>query len=137
MWQQYSTIRKELPFAVECLSGHYGCDLWTQSTWSDLLSKTDIVVCTAEILHLCLMRSFVRMESINLLIFDEAHHAKKKHPYAKIMQDYYSDNPRNAARPRIFGMTASPIDLEGDEADIEDCARQVYRSVFLTSTDLQ
>ena len=32
---------------------------------------------------------FVQMEQINLLIFDECHHAKKKHPYNRIMLEFY------------------------------------------------
>lgn len=122
MFQQYMTLSSELPYAIECISGNHGADVWSRATWTDLFSKIDVIVCTAEILHLCLMRSFIRIDQINLLVFDEAHHAKKNHPYAKIMQDYYGDNPHNDFRPRIFGMTASPIDLE-DEDDMEDCAR--------------
>jgi endoribonuclease Dicer len=53
------------------------------------------------------------MDQINLLIFDEAHHAKKDHPYARIIRDsYFKAQP--SQRPRVFGMTASPIDTKGD-----------------------
>ncbi len=47
------------------------------------------VVCTAEILSHCLHQSYLQMEQINLLIFDEAHHAKKDHPYARIIKEFY------------------------------------------------
>ena len=43
-----------------------------------------------------------------MLIFDEAHHCQKKHPYNAIMDTHYRSCP-DATKPRIFGMTASPI----------------------------
>lgn len=47
-----------------------------------------VIVCTAEILYQCLMHSFISIDQINLLIFDEAHHAKKNHAYARSVLEY-------------------------------------------------
>lgn len=44
-----------------------------------------VIVCTAEILHQCLLNAHIQMEQINLLIFDEAHHTKKDHVYARFV----------------------------------------------------
>lgn len=41
------------------------------------------------------------------MIFDECHHARKNHPYNGILREYFH-NPSHL-RPKIFGMTASPI----------------------------
>jgi endoribonuclease Dicer len=41
------------------------------------------------------------------MIFDECHHARKHHPYNGIMREYFQISP--ALRPKVFGMTASPI----------------------------
>jgi endoribonuclease Dicer len=60
-----------------------GPDGLEKEAWEKHLRKDMVIVCTAEILHQCLIHSFVKMEQINLLIFDEAHHAKANHPYAK------------------------------------------------------
>jgi endoribonuclease Dicer len=54
------------------------------------------------------------MDQISLLIFDEAHHAKKEHPFARIMRDFYITEPDKTKRPRVFGMTASPVDAKVD-----------------------
>lgn len=48
------------------------------------------------------------MQDIALIILDECHHAKRKHPYAVIFDTYYRSTPPEE-RPRVFGMTASPI----------------------------
>ncbi|XP_058067534.1 endoribonuclease Dicer homolog 4-like isoform X3 [Magnolia sinica] len=64
---------------------------------------------TPQILLRNLEHCFIRMEIIALLIFDECHHAQiqNRHPYAQIMKEFYKTN--NTKRPRIFGMTASPV----------------------------
>lgn len=55
------------------------------------------------------------MEQINLLIFDEAHHTKKNHPYARIIKDFYASlEEKEQRRPRVLGMTASPVDSKTD-----------------------
>jgi endoribonuclease Dicer len=60
-----------------------GCDLWVKETWDKIFADNMVIVCTAEILHQCLMHAFISMDQINLLIFDEAHHTKRNHPYAR------------------------------------------------------
>lgn len=91
-----------------------GCDLWNKEVWDETLAKNSLIVCTAEILYKCLMRSYIRLNRINLLIFDEAHHAKKNDPYARIIKDFYLHETDKSALPKIFGMTASPVDARVD-----------------------
>ena len=87
-----------------------------------------VIVCTAEVLVQCMMHSFITMAQINLLIFDEAHHAKSNHPYARLMKDYYAQEIDVARRPHIFGMTASPVDTKGLSADhIKQAARDLEK----------
>jgi endoribonuclease Dicer len=44
---------------------------------------------------------------VSLMVFDECHHARKNHPYNGIMREYFEVAPES--RPKVFGMTASPI----------------------------
>ena len=44
---------------------------------------------------------------VSLMIFDECHHTRKRHPFNSIMHEYFQTPPDQ--RPKIFGMTASPI----------------------------
>ena len=76
------------------------------------------------------MHSFITINQINLLIFDEAHHAKKNHAYARfetiavhevpelifgrIIKDFYISEVDPLKRPKVFGMTASPVDARED-----------------------
>jgi endoribonuclease Dicer len=77
--------------------------------WDTQFDSNMVVVCTAHILLDCLNNAFIKMDQIHLLIFDEAHHAKKKHVYAEIVRRYYYTTQKSD-RPRILGMTASPVD---------------------------
>ncbi|KAJ3377475.1 hypothetical protein HDU84_008610 [Entophlyctis sp. JEL0112] len=46
---------------------------------------------------------------VALIIFDECHHAWKNHPYSLIMKEFYHTLPATADKPKILGMTASPM----------------------------
>lgn len=116
---------------IERFCGEMGCDLWLKETWKKHFAENMVIICTAEILYQCLMHSFVAIDQINLLIFDEAHHAKKNHAYARsvrdhylpltvelmsrrIIKDFYIPEVDPTKRPRVFGMTASPVDARVD-----------------------
>ncbi|KAI3318603.1 hypothetical protein HD806DRAFT_549027 [Xylariaceae sp. AK1471] len=113
--QQYNVLQANLDFPMDSFTGDSGGFIYTQEYWNQLRETKTVIVCTAEILHQCLRHSFIRMEQINLLIFDEAHHAKNNHPYARIVKDFYATlEESNYKRPRILGMTASPVDARTD-----------------------
>jgi len=112
--QQQIMLANNLPEAPKALHGGGKDDLWKRVEWDKLKAQNKAIVCTAEVLNQCLMHSFVKIEEINLLIFDEAHHTKKGHPYARIIKDYYLAQSDPSLRPKIFGMTASPVDAITD-----------------------
>lgn len=119
--QQYRVICANLPFSVARISGDTQPAQAEQEYWSKLFDEHQIVVCTAQVLLDCLDYGFITFEQINLLIFDEAHHAKKDHPYASIMKRHY---PRDqATRPRVLGLTASPVDTKSH--NLEFAAEQL------------
>ena len=62
----------------------------------------------------------MHMEDVDLLVFDECHHADKDHPYNLIMRDFWFHNfdpekPWAGKRPKVLGLTASPIKRRIDE----------------------
>ncbi|ODH53084.1 hypothetical protein GX48_00618 [Paracoccidioides brasiliensis] len=114
-----------------------------------------IIVCTAEVLYQCLLHSFIQMEQINLLIFDEAHHTKKDHPYARlegsmfsahsvsaadgiyrIVKDFYLQMTESQHRPKIFGMTASPVDAKVDVVTAVKSLEMLLDSQIATASNL-
>ena len=133
VFQQFAVLECNLDQKIERFCGEMGCDLWLKETWTKHFSENEVIVCTAEILNQCLMHSFISIDDINLLVFDEAHHTKKNHAYARfvsltsqclrphwrltfyrIIKDYYVTQEDPAKRPKIFGMTASPVDARQD-----------------------
>ncbi|XP_012466799.1 endoribonuclease Dicer homolog 2 isoform X4 [Gossypium raimondii] len=70
---------------------------------------------TPQILLNGLRHGFFKINMIKVLIIDECHHARGKHPYASIMTEFYHRQLEAGVSdlPRIFGMTASPINTKG------------------------
>ncbi|OAA62582.1 Ribonuclease III [Niveomyces insectorum RCEF 264] len=113
VFQQHAVLACNLSQSVARFSGDKSDLRWSSKEfWDATFEANMVIVCTADILLKCFHHSYIRMDQINLLIFDEAHHTKKNHPYARIMKDFYAPqaqtNPRSL--PKIFGMTASPAD---------------------------
>lgn len=113
VFQQAAVLDSNLDQKVERLCGEMGTDFFSSETWKDILSKNMIIVCTPDILLHCLDHAFISLGQINLLIFDEAHHAKKNHAYARLVKDFYVHCDVRT-RPKIFSMTASPVDARQD-----------------------
>jgi endoribonuclease Dicer len=120
---------------MDMFCGDMNTDLWNRKTWGQHLERNMVIVCTAEVLRQCLHKSYISMEQINLLIFDEAHHAKKGHPYASIIKDFYLQQPRVAILPKIFGMTASPVDAKVDVKKAAAELETLLHSEIATTAD--
>ncbi|KAI9794454.1 MAG: Dicer-like protein 1 [Peltula sp. TS41687] len=114
VFQQHHVLTCNLDQKVAFFVGDMNCDLWSKEIWTKQFEENMVIVCTADVLYQCFMHSFISMEQVNLLIFDEAHHAKKDHAYARIMREFYLTDIDPQKRPRIFGMTASPVDAKVD-----------------------
>ena len=81
--------------------------------WREEFDKHDVFVAMAKKFYDLLMHGFTKMEEIDLIVFDECHHTDQDHLYNLIMRDFFyhkfePDNP-NCKRPKILGLTASPI----------------------------
>ncbi|KAH8681172.1 RNase3 domain-containing protein [Xylariales sp. PMI_506] len=115
--QQFKVLSCNLDHNVARFHGDLIGSMSTEEYWKQQLEQNMVIVCTAEILHVLLLRGYLRMEQINLMVFDEAHHAKKNHPYATILKEFYAELKNDdCRRPRIMGMTASPVDANTDIA---------------------
>ncbi|CAK7231798.1 Dicer-like protein 1 [Sporothrix curviconia] len=113
VFQQHAVLECNLSQPVAKFSGDKSDMRWSSKEfWDGTLRAHMVIVCTADILLKCLHHSYIRMDQINLLIFDEAHHTKKNHSYARIIKDFYRyESGKDGSRlPKVFGMTASPVD---------------------------
>ncbi|KAL2159933.1 hypothetical protein VTH06DRAFT_2066 [Thermothelomyces fergusii] len=113
VFQQHAVLTCNLDYPVEKFCGDMVENV-SEDFWREAFDKNMAIVCTADILYQCLSHSYIRMDQVNLLVFDEAHHTKKNHPYARIIKDFYADVEDEGKRPRILGMTASPVDAHAD-----------------------
>jgi endoribonuclease Dicer len=120
-FQQFAVLEANLDQTIERLYGDTKVDSFSRAEWDRILTEKKVVVCTAAILDQALGKAYISMKQINLLIFDEAHHTKKNHDYAKIIKNFYLPE-KSGDRPRIFGMTASPIDAR---EDVEEAASRL------------
>ncbi|KAF4632588.1 hypothetical protein G7Y89_g5545 [Cudoniella acicularis] len=114
VYQQHAVLKANLDQPMDLFCGDMGVSLWKRKKWEEIFDKNMVIACTAEVLRQCLHHSFISIDQINLLIFDEAHHAKKDHAYARIIKDFYAQAPSTSPLPKIFGMTASPVDAKTD-----------------------
>ncbi|OAP55833.1 hypothetical protein AYL99_09985 [Fonsecaea erecta] len=112
--QQYEVMLSQLPAArIKLLLGADNVDRWSeQRIWDAALRGVRIVVSTHAVLLDALAHGFVQMTRLALLVFDEAHHCRKKHPANRIMEDFYHPQKQRSGPdsvPHILGLTASPI----------------------------
>ncbi|KAL6244157.1 Dicer-like protein 1 [Rhinocladiella similis] len=131
--QQARFLNNNLPHNVKELFAETNEDLWRKAEWDNIFANNRVVVCTAAVLDQCLMHSYLTIGQISLLIFDETHHCKKNHPYATIIRDYYLK--WKGEKPRIFGMTASPVDSKRDIRQVADDLEALLQSKIVTTKD--
>lgn len=128
-------LKENLDCKIACFAGDN--DPKDQVFWEKQLKECQVIVCIGAVLQSCLHRSYIKMEQINLLIFDEAHHAKREHPYARIVTDFYVPLQKTQQRlPRIFGMTASPVDAKTDFERAASDLETLLHSKIATVGDL-
>ncbi|KAL1825871.1 hypothetical protein ACET3Z_012649 [Daucus carota] len=119
--QQAEVVKKHTDLKAGKYWGEMGVDYWNAADWKKEQGEFEVLVMTPQILLDALRHSFIKLEKIRILIFDECHHARGKHPYACIMKDIYHPQRKtiNSQLPRILGMTASPIYTKGSENGID------------------
>jgi len=109
-------------------------NLWTKPTWNTIKQRNKIVVCTPAVLDQSLAHSYITIQDISLLVFDEAHHTKKDHPYSRLIRSYYLKCAPEM-RPKIFGMTASAVDSKRDIAHTAEALEELLHAKIVTTDD--
>ena len=107
MTQQGGYIQTHTPLSVGTYCGEMGVDNWPSDRWNKELEDHNILVMTRQIFLDMLTHHHIHLSRVNLLIFDECHHAVKNDPYVCIMR-YYKPLSEHE-RPHILGLSASII----------------------------
>ena len=136
--QQAKVIQNETDLRTKQYIGEMGVDSWKKEQWLKELNENNVLVMTAQIFLNLLNDGVLGLSDVNLLIFDECHHARKSHPYKQIMQHFKNDCLPNDKYPRVMGLTASVINgkvrLGKIEAEIKNL-EATLRSKCETSED--
>ncbi|CAI8602967.1 unnamed protein product [Vicia faba] len=118
---QYMNIKHNTDLQVEEYHGAKGVDTWNFESCQKEVKDNDVMVMTPQTLLDALRKAFLSIETICLMVIDECHQASGNHPYAKIMVEFYH---QANVKPKIFGMTASPIGKRGISSTL-DCKYQI------------
>ncbi|KAF9484901.1 hypothetical protein BDN70DRAFT_871881 [Pholiota conissans] len=108
--QQWEYLKSRSSLRIGKLhgSGQAGRSMSDRRGWKKMFKSVDVVVMTAQIFLNLLTHSLWSLDRVSLIVFDECHHARSYHPYNGIMREYFQVS-QPSMRPKIFGMTASPI----------------------------
>jgi len=74
--QQAESIEKMIPYKVSILCGEKGVDIWKMEKWLKELDEHHILVATAQVIADALKHAYLKLEQVNVMIFDECHHGK-------------------------------------------------------------
>ncbi|KAJ2469382.1 Dicer-like protein 1 [Coemansia sp. RSA 2322] len=114
--QQARVIAENSSQKVKELVGSMSIDEWDEARWTAEWEGASVLVMIHQVLLNALRAGLVRISDIDLLVFDECHHARRHHPYSMIMREFYDHCPPHD-RPHIFGMTASPLNSHQTASD--------------------
>ncbi|KAK3315325.1 hypothetical protein B0H66DRAFT_606212 [Apodospora peruviana] len=139
--QQFRVLQAQIAVVQSRLIlGSDNVDAWSdQRTWDAVLLNIRIVVSTFQILFDAVQHDFVRLDSLSLIVIDEAHNCVKMNAAARLMKEFY--RPTKAAGhyvPHILGLTASPLmrfNLDGIDI-LEDILDAVCRTPTLHREEL-
>ena len=93
------------------LGGKNSKKVYKYENWVQQFKENDVFVFIARKFYDLLLHGYIKMEQIDLLILDEAHHTNQDHLYNLIMSDFFYAGyiPGVVKRPKILALTASPI----------------------------
>ena len=141
MKQQAEYISRHTSLSIGQYSGEMGVDRWSKHDWLLELEQKHVLVMTMTIFKNILLAGFLKLSQVNLVVFDECHHAVKNHDYVQIMhmfKKYIEDGGDGI--PRRLGLTASLIPSKCKPGDIEKKIRELEETLICrsqTAEDLQ
>uniref|UniRef100_T1J619 Dicer-2 n=1 Tax=Strigamia maritima TaxID=126957 RepID=T1J619_STRMM len=105
--QQATVIRQHTGLQVGHYTGADNVDAWDLDVWKREFEKNEVLVMTTQILVNILNMAFIQLSQINLLIFDECHHAVGGDPIVQVMKNFARCSLKE--QPKVMGLTASVL----------------------------
>ncbi|KAH0713477.1 hypothetical protein KY289_009436 [Solanum tuberosum] len=87
--QQGDALMMHTDLKVGTYWGEMGVDFWDAATWKHQVDGHEVLVMTPAILLSALRHNFLQIDMIKVIIFDECHNARGKHPYGPSTPDSY------------------------------------------------
>lgn len=94
-------------------------DYWKKSEWDKEFRENQVLVCTTQVLLNCIIQKYLSLKDINLLVFDECHHATKKHPMHALMKQFENEFDQKNL-PRVIGLTGTLIKSAKESQILDD-----------------
>ncbi|XP_059607608.1 endoribonuclease Dcr-2 [Phlebotomus argentipes] len=131
--QQKEYFEQNTQFKVAVFTGDMNVDVWGQQRWRNEFENNNIVVATYQIVLDVIRHGFLKLENINVIVFDECHNAQGEHPIVELMKQFV-DVPVHK-QPRVIGLTgmllpSSRVEtLSTDLEALEKCMRSTVATV--------
>ena len=135
--QQKNSISVNLNIEVGTIQGKKNKKAKSDlNTFRKMWESFNVFVAIPTIIYKLLSKGFLKISEINMIIFDECHHANADHPYNKIMNEFYffyKKHPnkkdfKNIKLPIIIGLTASPL-KSGIKGSIGESAQKAMEQL--------
>ncbi|KAL7303434.1 hypothetical protein TKK_0004617 [Trichogramma kaykai] len=115
--QQSAFIARHTGLNCKGYSGDMRVDFWNNEVWLHEIVKHEVLVMTAQIFLDLLTHGVISLQQVNLLIFDECHHATGHHPMKLIMQEFLKCSPDQ--KPHVLAMSASLLNSNVNAMQVE------------------
>lgn len=138
--QQARYIRTHTCLQVGEYIGEMGVDSWSLDKWHIEFGHYQVLVMTMTIFKNLVQQSVLPLKKVNLVVFDECHHAVKNHDYVQIMRLFEPHIKAGDEVPRILGLTASLIPSKCKPGEIEKKIKELEKILCArsqTAEDLQ
>ena len=139
MKQQGKYIRDNTSLKVQDFCGDSkGIDNWPKEKWFELFNNNNVLAMSRQIFLDLLNRAIVKPRHLNLIVFDECHHATKNDPYVQIMKVMRDAPPEE--RPRVLGLSASLLGTKVKAGELRNGVNgleKILMSRARTSKDLK
>ena len=136
--QQAEYIKENTNLKVKDYCGdNKGIDHWDKEEWYHNFDTYHVLVMSRQIFLDTLNRGIIKPRQLNLIIFDECHHASKNDPYVQIMK-VIKDAPVEE-RPRILGLSASLLGTKVKPGELNKGVKKLESALMCrarTSKDL-